>query len=187
MPHCRTTIARRICGAGNLLARLLAAFVFLGTFATPGLAQEAKALPDPTGDVILSVSGDISRTNRGDEAVFDRRMLGTLPHHVLKTHTVVTDGENTFEGFLMTDLLDWVGADGDTVTASALNDYVIDIPMGDFARFHVLVATKMDGKTLTARDKGPLWIVYPRDDYRTLQDLRYDYRWVWQLNRLVVK
>jgi hypothetical protein len=45
----------------------------------------------------------------------------------------------------------------------------------------------MDGQTLSRDDKGPLWIVYPRDDHEALQDIRYDYRWVWQLYQLDVQ
>ncbi|WP_377046978.1 molybdopterin-dependent oxidoreductase [Roseibium salinum] len=99
----------------------------------------------------------------------------------------MTDGPQHFEGFLMRDLLELVGAKGEIATAHALNDYVIDIPMSDFERFDVLVAMKMNGRRLTARDKGPLWIVYPRDDVGELQDIRYDYRWVWQLDSLTVQ
>jgi hypothetical protein len=40
---------------------------------------------------------------------------------------------------------------------------------------------------MTMRDKGPLWIVYPRDDYSVLHDARYDSRWVWQLNKLHIE
>ena len=82
---------------------------------------------------------------------------------------------------------DRVGADGKTVTASALNDYTIDIPMEDFVRYDVLVATHMNGERLQPSDKGPFWIVYPRDGHSDLQDIRYDYRWVWQLIQLKIK
>lgn len=151
-----------------------------------GQAQE-PALPAPTGKVVLTVSGNISKTNRGNLAVFDDDMLGALPRTHLETTTVVTDGVKRFDGFLMRDLLAYVGADGGTVTAIALNDYVIDIPMEDFSRFDVLVATSMDGTRLLPSDKGPLWIVYPRDGHQELQDIRYDYRWVWQLIELDVR
>jgi len=45
----------------------------------------------------------------------------------------------------------------------------------------------MDGERLLPSGKGPFWIVYPRNDVRQLQDIRYDYRWVWQLHQLTVK
>lgn len=144
-------------------------------------------LPRPEGRILLTIEGDIANTNADGVAKFDRAMLDRLPHHLLKTHTVVTDGVKTFDGFLMRDLLKWVGARGKTVTCIALNDYVIDIPASDFRKFDVLVATRMDGVRLEPSDKGPLWIVYPRDDHEELQDLRYDYRWVWQLYQLQVQ
>lgn len=172
----------------NFLAALIVpavAILIAGTVASRG--AEDGALDVPAGEVVLEVEGRIARANRYDKAVFDRAMLNELPPAQLKTTTVVTDGVRRFDGFYMHDLLDLLGADGNTVTASALNDYVIDIPIEDFERFDVVVATHMDGERLEPRDKGPLWIVYPRDDHAELQDLRYDYRWVWQLNRLEIR
>lgn len=147
----------------------------------------AASLPEPEDALLLRISGNIEQTNVGDEAHFDRAMLDTLPRETLSTSTVVTDGIHHFGGFMVRDLLERVGAEGDMAVASALNDYVIEIPMEDFENFDVLVATHMDGEKLTPRDKGPLWIVYPRDDHGELQDIRYDYRWVWQLNRLEIR
>lgn len=148
---------------------------------------QVTALPAPAGEAVLTIAGNISRTNGDGVAAFDEAMLANLPPAVLETSTVVTDGVRRFEGFLMRDLLASVGAEGETVTAIALNDYVIDIPTADFERFDVLVATHMDGARLLPSDKGPLWIVYPRDDHEELQDIRFDYRWVWQLIRLEVQ
>jgi hypothetical protein len=102
--------------------------------------------------------------------------LYALPSVELVTSTVVTDGKQTFTGFLMRDLLERLDAEGDHVTAVALNDYAVEIPMADFYDFDVIVAYSMDGTALSRDDKGPLWIVYPRDDHEALQDIRYDYR-----------
>ena len=145
----------------------------------PTARSENVSLSAPAGEVRLTVTGNIRITNSEGAALLDDAMLETLPHHTLETSTVVTDGVKRFEGF--------VGADGTMVTASALNDYSIDIPMEDFEQYDVLVATHMDGERLKPSDKGPFWIVYPRDDHSDLQDIRYDYRWVWQLIQLKVK
>jgi hypothetical protein len=155
-----------------------------------GGAVAQQRLPEPTGPVLLTISGKISATNVGNTAAFDRAMLEALPRHQLKTSTAWTDGVKTFEGVLLRDVLARVetkGSEGALVKATALNDYSIDIPVADFNRFDVLLAWSMDGERLTVRDKGPLWIVYPRDQVRELRDERYDQRWVWQLNRLEVK
>lgn len=170
----------------NVIRHLLTGSVAL-LLAGSSMLASAGSLPAPSGDVLLRIGGDIQRTNAGDEAHFDRAMLEALPRTNLATSTVVTDGTRHFQGFLMRDLLEEVGTSGESVTASALNDYVIEIPVEDFHRFDVLVADTMDGKRLTRRDKGPLWIVYPRDDHPELQDIRYDYRWVWQLERLEIR
>ncbi len=178
----------RHCGRISRRGLIGGAFALVPALAVAGESASAgEGLPAPSGDPILTVGGAITNTNEGDEAVFDRGMLLALPRHSLDTHTSVTDGVQHFEGFLMRDLLARVGAEGETVTAHALNDYVIDIPMSDFERFDVLVAMTMNGRRLTARDKGPLWIVYPRDRRAELQDIRYDYRWVWQLDSLQVR
>jgi hypothetical protein len=152
-------------------------------------AQEGTpaGLPLPQGQPVLEVHGKIANANVDGSAHFDIAMLKTLPQTPLETTTAVTDGVRRFEGFLMRDLLALVGARGAVVTASALNDYVIDIAVDEFERFDVVVAYEMDGEPLLRSDKGPLWIVYPRDQHPELQDIRYDYRWVWQLRRLDIE
>ncbi len=148
----------------------------------------AEGFGEPAGEVILRVSGDIEHVNVGDEAHLDRRSLERLPERNLETHTSVTDGPQRFEGVLVRDLLEALGAPrSGEVRARALNDYLIDIPIQDFHDYDVIVAHTQDGQRLTPRDKGPLWIVYPRDDHEELVDIRYDYRWVWQLERLDVR
>lgn len=141
----------------------------------------------PRGDTVLEVHGEIANANKDGAALFDMAMLQALPWVTLETSTAVTDGVHRFDGFLMRDLLAHVGASGMTVTATALNDYIIDFAADEFERFDVLVAYALDGAPLLTSDKGPLWIVYPRDQHVELQDIRYDYRWVWQLTRLDIK
>lgn len=150
-------------------------------------AQSLTDLPSPQGNTILEVRGALSKVNLDGAAHFDMEMLRALPAARLETTTAVTDGVRRFDGFLMRDLLKMVGAQGSIVTVGALNDYVIDIAIEEFDRFDVVVAYEMDGVPLLPSDKGPLWIVYPRDQHVELQDIRYDYRWVWQLQWLDIK
>lgn len=116
----------------------------------------------------------------------DLATLQSLTPHRISTSTVVTDGVLLFEGVLMRSVMEHVQAHGKTVTAIATNGYQIDIPVQDFHDFDVLLAWAADGERLSPDDKGPFWIVYPRDQHDVLQDIRYDYRWVWQLKRLRV-
>lgn len=150
---------------------------------TIGLVLTGETLIADQSDILLQVTGH----NTAAPAKLDRAMLDALPVTTIETSSVVTDGTHSFTGFLMRDLLDHLGASGESVTAIALNDYAVEIPITDFYDYDVIVATHMDGKELRRADKGPLWIVYPRDDHRELQDIRYDYRWVWQLYLLDVQ
>ncbi len=145
-----------------------------------------EPLPQPTGPVLLTISGSIGQTNAPGQARFDREMLEALGLASLKTGYVVLDQPQLFEGVPLQAVLERVEARGTKMTALALNDYEIVIPFEDL-KFAPLVAMKADGQPLKIRDKGPLWIVYPRDDYKVLQDIRYDSRWVWQLNRLHIE
>jgi len=136
--------------------------------------------------VLLTVAGAIQETNAPGEARFDRAMLEKLGHDRVKTTTPWTDGVKTFDGIRLKTVLDRVGAHGATIKALALNDYTVTIPMEDL-RYDPLLAMTMDGRVLTRRDRGPLWIVYPRDAYETLMDPRFEDRWVWQARRLDVQ
>ena len=154
---------------------------------SPPSAYPTETLAMPQGKVILTVSGKIDRTNDSGQAQFDREMLEGIGTKRLETSTPWTEGVQSFEGILIGDLLDTIGADGDTVKAIALNDYVIDIPVSDFDRFEVLLALKMNGEYMRVRDKGPIWIVYPYDQHDELNEPGIKERAVWQLRELIVK
>lgn len=150
------------------------------------LARAGQPLPQPTGPVILTVAGGITDTNAPGEARFDREMLDQIGRRTLRTSTPWSDGVKQFEGVSLRAVLERVGAHGSSIKASALNDYHAIIPFDDL-KYDLLLAMEMDGQLLTRRDKGPLWIVYPRDSYSTLMEPVVEDRWVWQLNRLEVQ
>ncbi|HEY8610973.1 MAG TPA: molybdopterin-dependent oxidoreductase [Roseomonas sp.] len=153
--------------------------------ATPARAQAGLAAP--AGPVLLSVTGRVSRPNRGAQADFDRAMLEALPSHSLSTATNWTSGVRRFEGPLVRDALAQAGAQGERAMAVALNDYAIEIPMTDFEEYDVILALRMDGQALTVRNKGPIWLVYPRDEHPEIRNSMYDSRWIWQLRTLQVR
>lgn len=152
--------------------------------AVPSVADD---LPVPEDQVILTVSGAIETANQAETAVFDRTMLEALPQVTIRTTTSWTDGVTEFEGPRVADVLESTGANGETVTAIALNDYAVPIPANDFEEYDVILALRMNGETMSRRDKGPIWIIYPRDDFPELATVEYNARWVWQLRELRVE
>ena len=168
------------------LRHLLLPLVFT-LCATLSPAGSAESLAKPSGAIILTVEGAIDNSNRGQSAVFDRQMLEDLGMSELQVTTPWTQGKQTFEGVLASKVLDAVGARGSIITARAINDYQVKIPVSDFRRYPVLLALKHNGRYMRVRDKGPIWIVYPRETYPELDtDLVTD-RWVWQLSSLVIQ
>lgn len=147
---------------------------------------EAAPLPPITEKAILTVSGKINTFNAGDKAVFDRPLLESLGMSGFVTTTPWHDGPVRFDGVRMTTLMDAVGASGDSLIATALNDYETRIPLSDFAEFNVLLALKRNGEYMPVRDKGPLFIIYPFDSNRTLKNQKYYSRSAWQLARIVI-
>lgn len=164
------------------------------TGAAPVGAWAQVSIPGETGRPVrrapaplLTVAGKIRVKNRGDETVFDRAMLESLGSATITTTTPWYEGPVRFEGVPMAKLLEAVGAEGETLTAIALNDYSTDIPVEDVSRFGVLLATRRDGAVMPVSDRGPLFIIYPYDSNPTLRSRLYYSRSAWSVARLVVR
>jgi len=164
-------------------AVLLSFFVFIGL---GSLSHAAEPLPPAKGPVILTISGKIEQTNSTAGAQFDKEMLEAIGRASITTRSEVSDVPQVFDGVPLRAVLDRVGAKGKAMRAIALNDYATIIPFDDL-QFEPILAMRVDNRVLTIRDKGPLWIAYPRDAHKVLQDTRYDSRWVWQLSRLNIE
>ena len=162
-----------LCGTALLLSQSLAAFE---------LPKEA-----PQGAVILTVSGNIGIKNSADAALFDAALLDALPQHSFVSTTPWLKNPATFTGPLLKDVLQALKAQGTTLKALALNDYKIDIPLDDAFKFDVILTRKVDGKVLTVREKGPIFMMYPFERFPHLKTDLYYSRCVWQLKSLRVE
>lgn len=150
-------------------------------------ASPAGELAQPAGTAILTITGAITQTNAPGSARFDMAMLEQLGTDKVRTSTPWHHGVVEFEGVRLDRLMEAVGATGSEVVATALNDYSATLPLSDFARFGVILATKRDGAYMPVRDKGPLFIVYPFDNDPDLQVETYYTRSVWQVRDLEVR
>ncbi|OZG74633.1 hypothetical protein BTA51_06485 [Hahella sp. CCB-MM4] len=147
----------------------------------------ASGLRAPEGAVVLTVAGNILKTNEDHVAAFDLNMLDQLPQHSVNTTTPWFDKPKTFTGPLARDVLKLLGASGTNARAVALNDYHIDIPTQDFDDFDVILATRIDGEILSIRDKGPLFIIYPFDQIPETRNEVFFQRCIWQLVQVIVE
>ncbi|WP_280563230.1 MULTISPECIES: oxidoreductase [unclassified Chromohalobacter] len=136
---------------------------------------------------MLTVEGNISRTNGGGVARFDRAMLQELPQGTIVTHTPWTEGSSHFRGPLLSAIYDAVGARGDSLHVVALNDFAADVPLAEAKEYGVILAMRRDGEPMPVREYGPLFVLYPFDDYPELQTEEVRFRSVWQVARIVVE
>jgi hypothetical protein len=111
--------------------------------------------------------------------------LAALPQTTVATETEFTDGVVEFRGPLVRDVLVHLGLDhAEELRFIAANDYFVDIPTGDFRDYDVILAMEADGKPLSRRDKGPIWLMYPISDHSELRDPLYLRRLIWQVVRI---
>lgn len=165
------------------MLKTLAASLLLLFSAAPTLALEPAQ-----GPVLLRVSGAITDTNTtGGVAEFDRTMLLALSQRETLTNTPWYDEASTFSGPLVRALLEAVGAEGSTLRVIALNDYQAEVPVRDFFDYEVILAMSRDGKTLSVREHGPLFIIYPFDEHPALMNENILSRSVWQIKEIVVE
>lgn len=149
-------------------------------------------LSAPTGPVLLVVSGNIARSNGVDAAgrpiaQFDRAMLEALGQKTITTTTPWHEGKPSFEGVPSTALMAAVRGTGKAARAVALNEYVVDLPMEDFLENKFILALKINGKYMTIRDRGPLFVIYDYDQTPRSTVSFAQNKSIWQLIRLEVK
>jgi hypothetical protein len=160
----------------------------LGLVAAMGIASIAAAqeMALPTGDIILTVTGEIDVTNAESALVLDFDALAALDAETLETTTIWTEGLQSFQGVSLKTLTDLLGTKEGTLLATAINDYTVEIPVSDAVEGGPIIAYLMNDKEMSVRDKGPLWVIYPYDrnaDYRS--EVVYS-RSIWQLDRIEV-
>lgn len=155
--------------------------------AMPLATANAEDLSAPTGPVVLTITGNIGVSNAAGALELDLDMLREIGATEIVTETIWTSGENTFVGVSLNELLDHIEADGETIMATAINDYSVEIPVSDAIEGGPIVAYELNGQPMSRRDKGPLWVIYPysaSSDYRT--EVIYS-RSIWQMDRMTIE
>jgi len=134
--------------------------------------------------VVLTVEGSIEGNGPRDFTIAELEAIGVT---AVTTSTPWHDKVVTFEGVLLSDLLQRVGSKGTMIEGVALNNFYAEIPVSDLAAYGVLLAFKADGAYLGVRDKGPLFVIYPFDRFPELRNELFYSRSIWQLRRIKLK
>jgi hypothetical protein len=111
--------------------------------------------------------------------------LALLPRHELLTGHEFTDAPVTYAGPLAREVLGIAGLDREAIVRfTAANDYAVEIPTSDFQDYDAVLALEADGRPLSRRDKGPIWLMYPISDHPELAGPTHSSRLVWQVVRI---
>jgi len=169
-------------------AALLAVFSML----TAGTAAYAEPI---SGGAVLTIAGDVGKTNRGAldpfhdgflkhhektfEAAyeFDAAALDALPQKAITAEAEGWPAPLKLEGPLLADVLAAAGAGGKPVTVFALDGYGAEMSPEQIASREWVLATKADGQPLGIGGRGPLWLAYDTGDEKATAD--EEAPWVW--------
>ncbi|MDQ7079252.1 MAG: hypothetical protein Q9M41_01135 [Paracoccaceae bacterium] len=114
--------------------------------------------------------------------------LKAMPQFEIRTANEFIDGVRRFRGPRISYLLRICNADGAaSVRMIALNDYEVEVQVSEFDKYQPILALTMDGKELSVRDKGPIWVIYPMSDFSELRDPVFNSRLVWQLDKILYR
>lgn len=152
--------------------------------AAPATAAAPAVAPTPTGEVVLTITGGPNSAGEAISIAYDLDGMKALPVTQFETSTTWTVGVKKFQGVELKALLDLLKVEKGTLSATAINDYRIEIPIAEIEAGGPMIAYLMDGEHMSVRDKGPLWLVYPFDSNPKYQSEVVFSRSIWQLNRL---
>jgi hypothetical protein len=166
-------VLSRATALGALRFASGACLILMATlFFSPGTAlAEPLSITGPEGERIFSQQDILDIQNEGDELI---------------TATPWTDGNQTFRGAPLAAVIEQAGIARGLVSARALNDYSINLPIEQLLEADAFLAVQMNGELMRIRDKGPFWIVFPWNDRPELLS-RDVHAWsVWQLRSLTL-
>lgn len=134
-----------------------------------------------SGSVLASDRAVLAFTNNGQtqhwtlSEIIDKADMNVI------TKTPWTDGLVTFRGVSSRQLLALVDKPKADIKVTALNDYWAVIPYEDIVKYNPIFAVMQNQQTMSIRDKGPIWVIYPLTQHNELNNEVLHSRMVWQV------
>lgn len=150
-------------------------------------SASAESIPQPIGPVILTITGKIQNTQNGNTIRLDLNQLKALRSDTFNLQTRWSDTVHSYHGPLLTAVLKYVGAQGSHLQLTALNDYTTEINQNYIDKYEPILAWEEDGRQLSVREKGPLWLLLPNDKFPELNAEVHSGRMIWQLSQIEIK
>jgi len=164
-------IMRGVRGASSAV---LSVAVFLFLLAGAVLMRPAHAEDSP----ILTIS-----FQDGTRKVLSLQDMDRFPQIEIRTTTPWHAGVQTFSGPSLLAVLAAFDLARATILARAINNYETLLETAQITPDYPILATRQNGETMTVRDKGPIFVIFPYDRLGH-QDKALLRQSVWQLSTL---
>ncbi|CAJ1845969.1 TPA: hypothetical protein ACSP3U_002663 [Aeromonas hydrophila] len=123
----------------------------------------------------------------GQHVTLDEVALSALPQTEFTTTTPWTQGSHHYRGPTLAAVLAAQGIlDARKIAVSALNGYQQVVDLALFDGVPLTLVRQEDGKPLTRRNKGPLWLLIPFTTYPKLDVPAIHNCMVWQVTRIEI-
>jgi len=174
-------------GLGRLTKMLVRRLFLNGLMAIWVVAcVSVKAGHADPADVLLTLVQPQPENDGVIQSRITRQSLLALPQASFETTTIWTKGLQKFEGVWLYDVLESHNATGGILELEAINDYLVEIPLSEIEKGRALLAHTRNGKPMSAREKGPVWLVYNYDSDPAFRTETVYSRSVWQLDRITI-
>lgn len=136
------------------------------------------------GDALITVKGDIGKTNSGSDYILDQAIFDSKSVELTYNDPWMGDGLK-YKGILLKDLVEMVKPESNVKTVSlvATDGKAFDIALEDAKNFDIMLARWVDGNPLTEDNGGPVKVAYS-DDAKAVYP---DENWAWWVVSVVFK
>lgn len=136
------------------------------------------------GEPVLTVSGDIKKTNSDDKYIFDEAMFEEQSVDMTIDDVWLGDGMK-YSGILLSDIIDIVKpeSDVDTIQIVATDGKTVKVDLEDAKAMDILMVHYLDGEILGDDVGGPVKIAYGDE----AQEVYPEDNWAWWVVELKFK
>ncbi len=136
---------------------------------------------------LLNINTAQASQCNGDIAL-DAKALLALPQQRFATKHTWAEQAETFSGPLLQDVLSMAcpNTQISRLMLRAINDYSVEMDFNKIRHYKPIIALSVNGKRLSVRNKGPLWIMLPIDEFTELPPRSLDDIMIWQLSDISI-
>jgi hypothetical protein len=151
-----------------------------------GCVASASSLAAPNAcpnDALLAITGLVK--GNGPDGAYKFSEQDFLKLTMLTTATAWTP-KSEFVGPELSTVLAAAGAlsEAKEMRFYAIDAYEITIPMTDIAKYRPVMAHTQNGTRLQIVTRGPVFLVYPRDQYPELTAIKGQAQFVWMVCKI---